>query len=81
MKLTVEIWRHIDEPDLIHLTHNRFHAQVTNKEGRLGYYPTLYKKLCELLDESEEPLAGRRQQGEGKRARRADEPRANPPGG
>jgi hypothetical protein len=73
VKLNVEIWRHADEPDLIHLTHDRFHAQVTDKQGRLGYYPTLYKKLSELLDESGEPRAGGRQRGEGKRARRPTE--------
>lgn len=79
MKLDVEIWRHVDEPDLIHLTHDRFHAQVTNREGRLGYYPTLYKKLSELLDESGEPRAGGRQRGKGKRARRPSESAADDP--
>jgi hypothetical protein len=79
VKLSVEIWRHVDEPDLIHLTHDRFHAQVTDKEGRLGYYPTLYKKLSELLDVSGEPRAGRRQQSEGKRAGQANEPGAGLP--
>jgi hypothetical protein len=81
VKLNVEIWRHVDEPDLIHLTHDRFHAQVTDQEGRLGYYPSLYKKLSELLNESGEPLAGQRQQGEGKRARRANEPGGGTAGG
>jgi len=80
VKLTVEIWRHADEPDLIHLTHDRFHAQVTNREGRLGYYPTLYAKLSELLDESGELPAGRRQRGEGKRARPASELGDDTPG-
>ena len=70
MKLTVEIWRHVDDPHLIHLTHDRFHAQVTDREDLRGYYPSLYKKLSELLEESGEPIAGGRQKGEGKRASR-----------
>jgi hypothetical protein len=75
VRLVVEIWRHVDEPEVIHLTHDRFDAQVTDREGRPGYDPTLYATLSELLDESEEVPGGRRQRGEGKRARRSDEPR------
>lgn len=77
MRLILEIWRRTDEPDVIHLTHERFHAEVTNREGRLGYDPTLYAKLSKLLDESGEVPAGRRQRGEGRRARRTDEPRGD----
>ena len=73
MRLIVEIWRHADEPDVIHLTHDRFHAQVTNRRGRPGYDPTFYAALSELLDESGEVPGGRRQRGEGKRARGPDE--------
>jgi hypothetical protein len=73
MRLVVEIWRRADEPDVIHLTHDRFDARVTNREGRPGYDPALYAKLAELLDESGEIPAGRRQRGEGKRARRPGE--------
>jgi hypothetical protein len=50
---------------------------VTNRKGRLGYDPTLYRTLSELLDESGEIPAGRRQRGEGKRARRPDELRGD----
>jgi hypothetical protein len=77
VRLIVEIWRQVDEPDVVHLTHDRFHAQVTNRKGRLGYDPTLYRTLSELLDESGEIPAGRRQRGEGKRARRPDELRGD----
>jgi hypothetical protein len=77
VRLIVEIWRRADEPDVIHLTHERFHAQVTNREGRVGYDPTLYTELSELLDASGEVPVGRRQRGEGKRARRRDEPRGD----
>ena len=73
MRLMVEIWRHVDEPDVIHLSHDRFDAQVTDREGRAGYDPTFYAALSELLDESGEVRSGRRQRGEGKRARRPDE--------
>ena len=73
MRLMVEIWRHVDEPDVIHLSHARFDAQVTDREGQAGYDPTFYAALSELLDESGEVPGGRRQRGEGKRARGPDE--------
>jgi hypothetical protein len=73
----VEIWRHVDDPDVIHLSHDRFDAQVTNREGQPGYDPTFYETLSELLDESGEAPGGRRQRGEGKRARRPDEERGD----
>jgi hypothetical protein len=73
VRLTIEIWRHVDEPDVINLTHARFQAQVTNRRGRPGYEPTLYAALSELLDESGEVPGGRRQRGKGKRARRPDD--------
>jgi hypothetical protein len=79
VKVAVEIWRRADEPDVIHLTHDRFDARVTNREGWPGYDPALYATLAELLDESGEIPAGRRQRGEGKRARHPGELRGDTP--
>jgi hypothetical protein len=73
VRLTLEIWRQVDEAEVIHLAHDRFRAQVTNREGQPGYDPTLYAALSELLDESGQVPGGRRQRGEGKRARGQDE--------
>jgi hypothetical protein len=74
----VEIWRHVDEPDVIHLSHDRFDAVVTDRAGRPGYDPTFYATLSELLNESGEVPGGRRQRGAGKRARGPDEVRRDP---
>jgi hypothetical protein len=52
VKISVEVWRMRNEPGLIHLASSdgkTFHAQVTNLEGRAGYYPYLYDKLEGML--------------------------------
>ena len=74
MRLTVEIWRHAGQPDVIHIAHERFHAQVRDQPSSSGGDPALYRSLSALLDESGEPASGRRQRGAGRRARRASEP-------
>lgn len=60
MKLSVEIWRMANEPGLIHLASSdgkTFHAQVTDLEGRAGFYPYLYGKLEAMLEGAgEEPV-------------------------
>lgn len=60
MKISVEVWRMGNELGLIHLASSdgkTFHAQVTNVEGRAGYYPYLYDKLVGMLEAmGEEPV-------------------------
>ena len=57
MKISVEVWRMSNEPGLIHLASSdgkSFHGQVTNREGRAGYYPYLYEKLESMLEAADE---------------------------
>ena len=60
MKISVEVWRMRSEPGLIHLASSdgkTFHAEVTNVEGRIGYYPYLYVKLEGMLEAAGEAPA------------------------
>jgi hypothetical protein len=53
VKISVELWRMRNEPGLIHLVSSdgkTFHAEVTNVEGRIGYYPYLFVKLERMLE-------------------------------
>jgi hypothetical protein len=53
VKISVEVWRMRNEPGLIHLASSdgkTFHAEMTNVEGRIGYYPYLYVKLEGMLE-------------------------------
>lgn len=68
MKISVEVWRMSYEPGLIHLASSdgkTFHGQVTNVEGRAGYYPYLYGKLEGMLEAiGEEPVVPKAERGE-----------------
>jgi hypothetical protein len=67
MKISVEVWRMSNEPGLIHLASSdgkTFDAQVSNVEGRAGYYSYLYGKLEGMLEvEGEEPVVRKTQRG------------------
>jgi hypothetical protein len=68
VKISVEVWRMSNEPGLIHLASSdgkTFHGQVTNVEGRAGYYPYLYGKLEGMLEAiGEEPVVPKAERGD-----------------